>query len=1008
MTSKIVVGPIEQGLRTNRLPFAIDNDTFPTLINAYQWRGRAKRKRGTSFICRLTRFFNSASTSYSSTATITLDGSGHGNIITGFSLESTSSIIPGTVTITAPGPTLYIDPNKDGTLSPSGSINYASGAIIIAAAAGQAVNASFDYYPALPAMGERIFDDSSTEFPREIGFDTKYSYNILTAFPYPAYDVSFYKNPPSGTYPGYVHKTTVTPTSWNGQDYQQFWTTNAQGVLWATNGINIPFSVTNVGMQFQKVTASSVVLASPTVVTFTLGANPLVIGDFVFTNEFTSSGTPSNATTLNFQTGYVTATGAGTVTVTFPNAAIADDTYSNGILQFLTNRSDITKDCLRWYDGDPTNGNILNPSLTGNEGWVNFAPALIQTGPTDFSISDEVPGVYYLVGARMIQPFKNRLLFLGPVIQTSSPNSQIYLPDTVIYSQDGTAFYTSSWQGATGPPFDPRLVNNSFLSILTPDNETGFPAAWFEDSTGFGGFTSADLNEPMLTCSSNEDSLIIGFTTNQTRLIFTGNDILPFEFYLINAELGSSSTFSAVNMDRGVITRGSRGYIITSQTNSERIDLQNPDQVFQTRLTNNGPERITAARDYLNEWIYFTYPSNENSASTYRFPTQTFQFNYRDNSWGIFNETYTSYGQFSRQTGFTWQTVGLIYSSWNAWNQPWNAGGSTLLQPEVIAGNQQGFILARADGTSEATSLFIQAINNSTVTSPDHCLNTGDYITISGCIGPIGYILNSRIFSVQNVTQNTFDLNPNIDPGTYIGGGLITRYYIPFIQTKQFPMAWGDGRKTRLGVQRYLLTKTTNSQIQLLIYLSQDSANPYNTGSIVPVIGSVNDSLIYSTTLFTCPESTNLGLTPSNVNLMTPTAMTQAQLWHRINTSLIGDTVQLGFTMSDAQMRDFLPGIAVSITGATQANPCVLTTTANFSANKLVMISGVVGMTELNGNTYIVISSTSTHMTIGVNSSGFDTYISGGSVTPLSPVNQESEIELHGFVIDVTPSQMLV
>ena len=30
----------------------------------------------------------------------------------------------------------------------------------------------------------------------------------------------------------------------------------------------------------------------------------------------------------------------------------------------------------------------------------------------------------------------------------------------------------------------------------------------------------------------------------------------------------------------------------------------------------------------------------------------------------------------------------------------------------------------------------------------------------------------------------------------------------------------------------------------------------------------------------------------------------QQQIWHRINTSLIGDTIQLGFTMSDSQMRD--------------------------------------------------------------------------------------------------------
>ena len=59
--------------------------------------------------------------------------------------------------------------------------------------------------------------------------------------------------------------------------------------------------------------------------------------------------------------------------------------------------------------------------------------------------------------------------------------------------------------------------------------------------------------------------------------------------------------------------------------------------------------------------------------------------------------------------------------------------------------------------------------------------------------------------------------------------------------------------------------------------------------------------------LYTCPESTNLGLTPANINLQMVTAANafqQQQIWHRMNTSLIGDTVQFGITLNDDQMRD--------------------------------------------------------------------------------------------------------
>jgi hypothetical protein len=929
MGEKIIVGPMSKGLRNDVVPFAIDNDSFPVLINAYQWRGRVKRKRGTSFLGRLTRFFNSTSSSYSSTTTITLNGSGVGNILTGFSLQANGNVVPGSITITAPGPTIYTD-NGDGTLSPSGTINYATGVITILSEAGNAVSASFLYYPDLPVLGLRDLILLVNQFPGTLAFDTTYSYNISKTYPYNIYDVSFYKNFPADptNLPGYVPKTNWTPTTWNGQDYQQFWTVNYQGALWATNGINIPFNISNIGMQYNTITAiGGIVAGPPAFATITTGTNHgLVIGDFVFINEVVG------VTGINFQTGYVTAVPAvNQITVEFPNATIAGAWVSGGIVQYLTNRSDKTKDCLRWYDGDPTNGNATTPSFVNGKGWVNFAPPLSQG---TFSIADLPEAKYYLVGARIILPFKDRLLFIGPVVQTSSPGSQIYLQDTVIYSQNGTPYYTSSFTATppgTNYPLPPVITPPGYAPILVPVNQTATPSAYFEDITGFGGFITAGYDKPITTASVNQDVLIMGFDNNQqARFAYTGNDLVPFNFYIINAELGSSSTFSAITMDKGVITRGSRGIVITTQEEARRIDLDIPDEVFQMRLENNGTERITAQRDYINEWIYITYPSN---SVTYKFPNQTLQYNYRDNSWAIFKEAYTTYGSFRRQTGFTWATVGTVYPTWASWNTPWNSGSSNLLQPEVIAGNQQGFICFRDDGTNEAKSLYIQNISGSTVTSPDHCLNEGDYITITGALGTVGAEVNNNIFSVSVPTTNTFVLNPGITGGTYLGNGFIQRMYVPFIQSKQFPVSWSMARKTRIGTQQYLLSTTSNSQITLLIYLSQDASDPYNDGPIIPASNSVNNSLIYSTVLYTCPESTNLGLTPANINLNMVTAPQQAQIWHRINTSLIGDTVQVGFTLSDEQMRT-------------------------------------------------------------VNDNG-------------DPISQFSEIELHSFILDVNPSQVL-
>lgn len=1018
MGQKLVIGPFNKGLRNDVTAFNIDNDSFPTLENSYQWRGRVKRKRGTSFLTHLNRFFNSTLTSYNTgSSTIVLDGTGNGNLISGFSLDTNGNIAPGSINILDTVSAInYTDPTQDGYLTPSGTggpntIVYSTGAIHIPAAAGHTITVSFIYNPTLPVMGLRDVVLLPTQFPSKMAFDTKYSYNILTSFPYPNYSVSFYKNPVADAInlPGYIPKTNSTPTSWNGQNYQQFWTTNYEGAFWATNGISVPFISTNIGMQFKPIVSVTITaVGPPAIADLAITGHGLSIGDFVFINEvLTTQG-------INWQTGYVIATpDANTVSVEFPKAILTGN-GTGGIAQYLTNRSDITKDCLRYYDGDPTNGSASAPVLTQGHGWVNFMPPLSQSA---FSIANLPPAIYYLVGAKIIVPYKDRLLFLAPVVSNSG-GGVFFLQDTVIYSQNGTPYYTASYQNTPNSAVDfPTSATNNFFPILVPDNQIATTTSYFEDQTGFGGFVSAGLSQTINTVSGNEDVLIVGFNNFQTRLPYSGNDLVPFTFFLINSELGSGSTFSVINQDQGVITRGSRGFILTSQTSAQRIDLDIPDEVFQLDLTNNGNERFCAARDFLNEWIYFTYPVNSDSDI---FPNQTLFYNYRDNSWSIFRETYTCYGSLKRRTGFTWQTVGMVYETWQEWNDPWNAGTSTLLQEEVIGGNTQGFVLVRDEGTGEGTSLYIQSFSNGTniVTSPNHNLDNGNYIIISNALGDVAPLVNTEIFSVFNVSTNTFQLNPDplITSETYFGGGLITLIYVPVIQTKQFALAWDMARKTRIGVQQYLLTKTNESQITLQIFLSQNAASAYNEGPINPDVNSINDSLIYSSVLYTCPESTNLGLMPSSLNMSNPansnlqmvTASNQSQIWHRKNTSLLGDTVQLGFTLSDAQIRDLeSTGVLFPITNATQANPCVLTCNGSFKIGQQIKITEVVGMTQLNDNVYQVIASDATTVTIKVNSSSFDAYISGGFAQILTGINAYAEIELHGFIIDVTPSSML-
>jgi hypothetical protein len=851
MTQKIFIGaPVTKGLEQFLLPFNIDNDAFSTLFNAYAWRGRVKRKRGTIALGRLqvqVDIVSSVTKPWQTTA-VTLSG---GTATLQFPIG------PGSVSFTV-GSNTYTEPaTPDGTLvgtpSGSGTIHYSTGAITISGGGSSTLTGTYSYYPCLPVMGLRNLVATSSQYPLLLSFDTQYSYEISSSSN-TFYNVNFYK-------------TTGVPFKWSGQNYQQFWTSNYQGALWATNN--------NPGFNFVNGTYGSGSGTSAVTFNFkslTVNFATLVVGDQLWFNEWSSGGSTING--LVGSVSDVSGAASGNYVVTFSgNQTVA----GTGIAQLMTNTIP-GQDGIKWYDGDPTSNGIPPNSPTGF-GWVNFAPPLTATTTT---IDDEPAQKYYLVGALAVVPFKDRLIFFSPWIQTSSGASAIQLNDVALWSWNGTPYYAAP----------------------VPSGQTASAGAYYIDQIGFGGWLSAGVDQSIVTVSTNEDVLIVGFTQKQTRFVYTGNDLIPFLFYIINSELGSASTFSAITLDRGALAFGLNGLTLTSQISSQRIDLSIPNEVFQLK----GPasvfaaQRISSVRDFYHEWVHFTFVPNN---SQWSYPTQTLQYNYREQSWAIFYENFTAHGTYRKVSAYTWATI--PFATWNTWNESWSSSTLNPLFPSTVAGNPQGFVVVKGQGTGEAPTGYISAVANTSgfvqITSTDHCVAQNDYLYFQGALGTT--FINGVIGKVsQIVDANNFIVDIVFVSGTYIGLGTFTRLSQPLIQTKQFPLFWNEGRKIRLGTQKYLLDYTDNAQVTLNIYLSQDPDDAWNMGPIVPNDESTNNSLVYSTTLYTCPESSNIGLTPSNTNLQMPIAQNQYQIWHRVNTSLIGDSVQVGITLSDAQMRN--------------------------------------------------------------------------------------------------------
>jgi len=79
-----------------------------------------------------------------------------------------------------------------------------------------------------------------------------------------------------------------------------------------------------------------------------------------------------------------------------------------------------------------------------------------------------------------------------------------------------------------------------------------------------------------------------------------------------------------------------------------------------------------------------------------------------------------------------------------------------------------------------------------------------------------------------------------------------------------------------------------------------------------------------------------------------------------------------------------LRGSVLGMTAATKANPGVITVDKphGYTTGQTVEINDVVGMVELNGNSYTATVVSPTSFSIGVDTTGFTTYVSGGVVTP--------------------------
>lgn len=409
-----------------------------------------------------------------------------------------------------------------------------------------------------------------------------------------------------------------------------------------------------------------------------------------------------------------------------------------------------------------------------------------------------------ILGARIVIQFQNRLILLSTWEQPGSATVIQYV-NRARWSRLGSPTNVNSWYDGTSGNYD------------------------------LGGNLDASTQQQIISAQVFRNRLIVYFERSTWELVYTGNEISPFKWQNINIELGAESTFSLIPFDKGLLGIGEVGIHTCNGLNVERIDNQVPDQIYAIHNNTSGPERVQGIRDYDSELAYWAIPSVDSSNTTVVYPNQLLVYNYKNNSWAIWDDSVTAFGYINLNNGVTWSQLTSI--NWQEWTTQWNFGNNQGRMLRVMAGNQEGFTFYMSRDTSRlASSLQINNITSIgliyTISVTNHNLTTQNWVlleniqgtgTLTNLNGKIGPIINVGATSITVVILGG-------GSGTYTGGGTLA--LVPQIEllTKQYNFFVQEGTNFSVNKIDMLVDRTDNGQVTVNTY---PNSGDFNTQALI-------------------------------------------------------------------------------------------------------------------------------------------------------------------------------
>lgn len=478
--------------------------------------------------------------------------------------------------------------------------------------------------------------------------------------------------------------------------------------------------------------------------------------------------------------------------------------------------------------------------------WVSFTPAINAGGDT-------------LDGAVVLLPYKERML----------------------------AFNTRETISAAAVQFPQRLRYSQIGNIADATN------GWLDDVQGRGGYVDAPTSEAIVSVGYIRDRLIVYFERSTWEIYYTGIQADPFVWRKVNTELGAESTFSLIQFDNAIVGVGNTGIHSSNGDSVQRIDEQIPTQAFEFYNDNAAYNRVYGIRDFFNELVIWSWRYKTTTADSDDFPNRCLIYNYKDNNWATWKESWTCFGYQQRANDITWAD---LTDSWATTNIKWAEAQGNSVFRYLVAGNQQGYVF-EIDGNSSdvAPSRYVDTVasataSTTTIKSTDHNFEVDDYVQIDDGSG-LTWTPNAfgeNIFRVVSITDDDNFIIDGVFTGTYLGGAELEKLDSFDIRTKFFIASWKQARSVSLNYVDFLLSRTAEGQLTYNLYQNDDSTNAVNNPSFA--VGQLGD-----------PGDQNKVRTYQED--LNPTQFASDTIWHRNFSSTEANSIQLRLYLDEDQMR---------------------------------------------------------------------------------------------------------